>query len=148
MNQKSTKNPPKFGSWGLLGRLVGLLEGSWAHLGSKSQQVTKKVVRWTPLAPPSWTPNPTKLIRIRSGGVPKSSRFFDWFWGRVLMPFGANMVPTWPPKTCQNQPKLVPKSIKKKIKMLTIFLLQFGSFWRRFFMNFASKLEGRGTKKH
>ena len=60
MDQKSTKNRPKCGSWGFLGRLVGLLEGSWAHLGSKSQQVTKKLARWTPLAPPSWTPNRPK----------------------------------------------------------------------------------------
>ena len=59
--QKSTKNLPKLGSWELLGLLVGLLEGSWAHLGSKSQQVTKKLVRLTPLAPPSWTQDPPKI---------------------------------------------------------------------------------------
>ena len=32
--------------------------------------------------------------------------------------------------------------------MLTTFLLDFYSVWERFFVNFASKLEGRGTKKH
>ena len=61
MNQKSIKNLTKLGFWRLLGRLVELLEESWAHLGSKSQQVIKKLVRWTPLAPPSWIQNPTKL---------------------------------------------------------------------------------------
>ena len=110
MNKTSIKNPAKLGSWGLLGRLVGLLEGSWAHLGSKSQQVTKKPVRWTPPSQVGPKIN-QKLIKIRAGGLPKSSRFFNWFWGRVLMPFGANMVPTWPPKASQNRRKLVPKSI-------------------------------------
>ena len=67
--QKSTNNlspRPSWrglgGSWEALGRLLGV---SWGYLGPKSQQVTEKLVRWTPLDPPTWSQNPTK-INIKS----------------------------------------------------------------------------------
>ena len=65
IHPKSTKNPPKFGSWELLGRLVELLEASWAHLDAKSQKVSKKVARWTSPAPklhPKSTNNLLKFV--------------------------------------------------------------------------------------
>ena len=40
------------GSWGALGGLLGV---SWGYLGSKSQQVTEKLIRWTPPGPPRWS---------------------------------------------------------------------------------------------
>ena len=58
------------------------------------------------------------------------------------MPFGANMAPTWSPKASQNRPKMLPNFIKKEIKMLTIFSVQFYRFlnrtWIDFLANFSS----------
>ena len=89
----------------------------------------------------------TKIDKNRFQERSKRWSFFDWFWGRVLMAFGPNLAPTWRPKPSQNRPKLDQKSIKKNVKMLINFLLDSGSLWGRFLVNFASKLEGRGTKK-
>ena len=58
---------------------------------------------------------------------------FDRFGG-VL---GGSWQPSWPPRC-----------IKNWIKMLTNFFIDFWSIWGRFFVNFASKLEGRGTNNH
>ena len=90
----------------------------------------------------------TKIDKNRSKSDPKGDHFFDWFWGRVLMAFGPNLAPTWRPKSSQNRPKLDQKSIKNWVKVLINFLLDFWSLWGRFLVNFASKLEGLGTKKH
>ena len=122
IHPKSIKNPPKFGSW-------GVLWSSWRRLG----RILTPRARKSPKKPLVGPPRPLqvapkihqKLIKIRSGGIPKSDNFFDWLCGRVLVPFGANLVPTWPPKPSPNRPKLLPKSIKKGIKMLTKFLLHF-----------------------
>ena len=62
--------------------------------------------------------------------------------------FGANLAPTWPPEPSQNRPKLVPKCIKKSIKILTEIFFHFYKNWKRFFDNFGSKLEGRGPQNH
>ena len=147
-------------SWGGLGGVLGclgrVLGGSWGGLGTKACRKHPGLTprgpgfagllrpRWSKLDP-SWDQKP---LRILSGGLLKSDHIFDWLWGRVLLPFGANLGPTWPPKPSQNRPKLASKSIKICIKMLTTFFLDFYSVWGRFFVNFASKLEGRGTKKH
>ena len=66
-----------------------------------------------------------KIIENRSRGLLKSDHIFDWLWGRVLLPFGANLVPTWPPEASQYRPKLAPKSIKKSIKILTQIFFDF-----------------------
>ena len=69
MHPKSIKNRPKICPEGPLGGVLealgGLLGVSWGYLGPKSQQVTEKLVRWTPLDPPTWSQNPTK-INIKS----------------------------------------------------------------------------------
>ena len=141
-------------SWGGLGGVLGGPGGALGGLGykglpqpprnhpattQKDPQLEAKLAQVGPKLGP-------KIIKNRSGGLPKSDHIFDWLWGRVLLPFGANLGPTWPPKPSQNRPKLAPKSIKICIKMLTTFFLDFYSVWGRFFVNFASKLEGRGTK--
>ena len=121
--KKSCKNPPKLLqnrswrlSWAPLGASWGVLGPSWRQDGPKSQK--KRLL--AKLGNGSWEPKSTKN---RSGGLPKSDYFFDWFCGRVLVAFGPNLAPTWPPKPSQNRPKLVPKSIKNWIKMLTNFFL-------------------------
>ena len=75
----------------------------------------------------------------------KSINFVRWLGGRVLVPSGANLDPTWRPKPFQNRAKLVQKTIRNWINMVIIFLLDFCLVWGRFFANFASKLEGRDT---
>ena len=63
-----TKNLQKIGSWGLLGPLAGLLEGSWVDLGPKSQTRPPRVRRWafkglpgTPKLEAKLDPKRTKL---------------------------------------------------------------------------------------
>ena len=128
-NQKTTKNQQqihqncsKISLGGCLGRLLGPLGASWAHLGAKMAPRAKKVARRTPQDPPTWEP---KSTQNRSGGFPKSDHFFDCFWDRVLVPFGPNLGPTWPPKPSQNRAKLAPRSIKKSIKLLTQIFFHF-----------------------
>ena len=57
-NQKSIKNQPKLGSWGLLG-------GSWRALGwiwaSRARVCPKNTFVVSPLAPPRWTQDPPKI---------------------------------------------------------------------------------------
>ena len=93
---------------GPIGASWGVLGPSWRQDGPKSRK------RRSPakLRNGSWEPKSTKS---RSGGLPKSDHFFDWFWGRVLVAFGPNLAPTWPPKPSQNPAKLAPRSIKKSI---------------------------------
>ena len=98
--------------------------------------------------PPSEAHNRPKSGKIGSKSDLKGHHFFDWLCGRVLVPFGTNLGPTWPPKPSQNRFKLVSKSIKKGIQMLTKFLLHFSSLWGRSCVNFPSKLEGRGSQKY
>ena len=127
--KKSIKNQPKWLqnqswrlSWEPLGASWELLGPSWRQDGPKSQQTSKKSIFGPPLDPPTWepksTPNP-------SGSLPKSDHFFDCLWVRVFLPLGPNLGPTWSPKPSPNRPKLVPRSIKNWIKMLTNFLLDF-----------------------
>ena len=125
-NQKTTKKQPKnqpkinqngskISLAGCLGRLLGLLGSSWAHLGAKKPQEPKTHQHyhlWPPPGEPSWD---QKFIKNWSGGLPKSDHFFDCLWGRVLLPLGPNLAPTWPPKPSQNRAKLAPRSIKKSI---------------------------------
>ena len=121
INQKSTKMAPKSvleavlgASWGFLGALGAVLAPRWPQEPKKEPPAKLRNGSWE-----------LKSTQNCSGGLPKSDHFFDWFWGRVLVAFGPNLVPTWPPKPPQNRPKLVPRSIKNWIKMLTIFLLDF-----------------------
>ena len=130
--------PPLGASWELLGP-------SWRQEGHKSRKPIEITTGRPPPGEPSWD---QKFFKNWSGGLPKSDHFFDWLWGRVLLPFGATLVPTWPPKPSQKRPKLVPKSIKKSIKLLTQIFFHFWSVWERFFDNFASKLEARGTQNN
>ena len=127
--KKSTKNPPKLlqnRSWGLswapLGAAWELLGPSWRQEGHKSRKPIEITTGRPPPGEPSWD---QKFIKNWSGGLPKSDHFFDWLWGRVLLPFGPNLVPTWPPKPSPNRPKLAPRSIKNWIKMPTNFLFDF-----------------------
>ena len=87
--------------------------------------------------------NPSKIAPEGSQKV----NFFDWFWGRVLVAFGPNLAPTWFQKPSQNGAKLFQKSIKSCIKILMNFLIDFWWLWERVLVDFASKLEGRGTQK-
>ena len=92
-------------------------------LGFKSHNMSKKHIRGPPLASPRWAQDPTKNpLKSVPEAFQKMIIFVDWLRGRVLVPFGTNLGPTWPPKPSQNQSNLVPKSIKKGIKMLTKFL--------------------------
>ena len=146
------KNPPriyqKSTKIGLLEVLGELLEGSWVDLGLKSQNMFKKATNAPLRGNVLEAQNPPKSGKIGSKSDPKGDHFFDWLCGRVLVPFGTNLGPTWPSKSSQNRSKLVPKSIKKEIKMLIIFLLHFSSLWGRSCVNFPSKLEGRGSQKY
>ena len=67
---------------------------------------------------------------------------------RFLIDFWSILEPTWPPKPLQNRPKIDQKSIKNRNKSLINFLIDFWWLWDRFLVDLASKLEGRGTKKH
>ena len=100
--QKSIKN----GSWRLLGGLGTFLTPRWPQ----ERKVTPKIQVLAPSGGPCWGPESTQ---DRSGGLPKSSCFFDWFWGRVLAAFGPNLVPIWPPKPSNKRAKLAPKSMKR-----------------------------------
>ena len=125
INQKSTKMAPKSvlqavlgASWGFLGALGPIL----APRRPQELKTHRNHHSSTPPGEPRWD---QKFIKNWSGGLPKSDHFFDWLWGRVLLPFGPNLAPTWPPKPSPNRPKLAPRSIKNWIKMPTNFLFDF-----------------------
>ena len=140
MSPKSTKNPlknpskihEKSSKIELLGGSWGVLWSSWRHLGRILAPRANKSPKNFLFGPPGTSQEAPKIhqkfIKIRSGGLPESNRFFDRFWDHVLMPFGSNIAPTWSPKASQNRPKMLPKSIKKEIKMLTKFFLELWSF--------------------
>ena len=115
INQKSTKMAPKSvleavlgASWGFLGCLGAILAPRWPQEPKKWKSGDSSYASWGA----SWEP---KSTQNRSGGLPKSDHFFDCLWGRVLLPLGPNLAPTWPPKPSQNRAKLAPRSIKKSI---------------------------------
>ena len=94
INQKSTKMAPKSvleavlgASWGFLGRLGPIL----APRRLQQPKILGNVNSSFPCWVPTWEP---KFTQNRSGGLPKSSTFFDWFWGRILVAFGPNLAPT------------------------------------------------------
>ena len=93
IHQKSTQEPPKIYKKSIKNNIQDMIPfftdfpRFWRFLGT---QVGSKIHK--------------KLIKIRSGGVPKSSRFFDWFWGRILMPFSV----TWFQLGRQKLPKIDP----------------------------------------
>ena len=101
------------GSWeGLEGSWEGLwaiLAPRWLQDGSKSEKVAER----TPSGPP-WTPQVGGQNRSKS--VPRAIQkviiLFDHFLDRLLKRFGANLAPTWLPKSSQNGAKLVPKSMQ------------------------------------
>ena len=106
--QNGSKNRSWRVSWGLLGCSWGLLGGSWGHLGPKRAPRAKNSSK-TRFALPPWTPQVGPQNRQKSILRPsKSDHFFDDLLGGVLMPFGANLAPTWSPKPSQNRPKLGP----------------------------------------
>ena len=106
--QNGSKNRSWRVSWGLLGCSWGLLGGSWGHLGPKRAPRAKNSSK-TRFALPPWTPQVGPKNRQKSILRPsKSDHFFDDLLGGVLMPFGANLAPTWSPKPSQNRPKLGP----------------------------------------
>ena len=94
-------------SWGFLGALGPIL----APRRPQEPKTHQHYHLSTP-GEPSWD---QKFIKYWSGGLPKSDHFFDCLWGRVLLPLGPNLAPTWPPKPSQNGAKLAPRSIKKSI---------------------------------
>ena len=95
-------------SWGFLGCLGAILAPRWPQEPKKWKSGDSSYASWGA----SWEP---KSTQNRSGGLPKSDHFFDCLWGRVLLPLGPNLAPTWPPKPSQNRAKLAPRSIKKSI---------------------------------
>ena len=75
--------------WGIL-----TFAGSWGHLGPKRAPRAKNSSK-TRFALPPWTPQVGPKNRQKSILRPsKSDHFFDDLLGGVLMPFGANLVPT------------------------------------------------------
>ena len=57
-------------------------------------------------------PGGPKSIKIGSKSDPKGNRFYDQFEDRFWDRFGANLVPSWPPKLSQNLPKLASESMQ------------------------------------
>ena len=100
-------------SWGFLGRLGAVLAPRWPQEPKKWKSGDSSYASWGA----SWEP---KSTQNRSGGLPKSDHFFDCLWGRVLLPLGPNLAPTWPPKPSQNRSKLRGKLIKKSIIWLLV----------------------------
>ena len=99
-----------------------ILVPNWLHFGRILE----------PCSPQEPLKGLSKNIQIfHSFGSPS---FIDF--PRFLAGFWRILDPSWPPK-----------SMKKWIKMLTKFLLEFWSVWVRFLLNFASKLEGRENQK-
>ena len=116
--QKSTPNLSRRPSWrglgGSWGALGGLLGVSWGYLGPKSQQVTEKLVRWTPLDPPTWSQNPTK-INI------KSIKKLMIFWCYFLIDFWLILGGSWGPTWGQHAPKIHQKINQKTDRNLHQF---------------------------
>ena len=77
---------------------------------------------------------------------PKFHTFLTSTLYRHFSDFGANLAPTWLPTWNQNRPQTTKKSIKKRIKMLINFSIDFSWLLERFFVDFASKLEGPGPQ--
>ena len=79
IEQKLTKNPPEIHQNLALGGSWGVLWDSWRGLGRiLAPRATKSPKSWFvgPPWPPQVGPNiDQKLIKIRSGGLPKRSRF-------------------------------------------------------------------------
>ena len=109
---------PSWGSWGLLGDLGP----NMAPRRPQERKYSKNQNFFDPVLEAKLEP---KSIQNRSEGLPKSSTIFNWFWGLVLVAFGPDLAPNWPPKPSQDRPKFVPKSSKNYIKMLTKCLLDF-----------------------
>ena len=102
-------------SWGSLGGLLGV---SWGYLGPKSQQVTERLVRWTPLDPPTWDP--------RGGGRTGVELTFFALGAKM-----APRAPKTPPRTPQEPPKSPPRASKTPPRgpsgqILGRFLIDFG----------------------
>jgi len=72
-----------------------------------------KAISSDPLGRRSWRPKSSKN-QFRSDA--KCDHFFDDFLDQLLKRFGANLVPTWLPKTSKNGAKLASKAIQKAIK--------------------------------
>ena len=89
-------------SWGVLGKSWGGLGESWGGLGSAWVQRPAATTPQAPKKTPSWRPSCPKfdlrkIMTNRSGGSPKSDHSFESMSGRVLLKFGPNWGPTWPP---------------------------------------------------
>ena len=84
------------------GEVLGDIGPRWPQEGSKNEKVKKTKL----FHPPLWGQIGGKIDQNFSWGDPKGDHFLS-------------------PKLSQNPFKLVPKSIEKLIKMLTIFLLDF-----------------------
>ena len=92
---------PKIGLGRCLGASGAAPGASWGHLGPRAPKPGSRYH----LEPSKLDPKiDKKLILSRS----RSDRFFHKWLGRVLVPIGANVAPTWRPKPLQNQPKLAP----------------------------------------
>ena len=109
IEQNRSKNLPKSvprPSWRDLG---AILAPRWP----KTTPRAPKLISLDPLGPRSWRPKSTKN-QFRSDV--KCDHFFDDFLDQLLKRFGANLVPTWLPKSSQNEAKLASKAIQKAIK--------------------------------
>ena len=85
---------PSWASWGVLGDLGPNI----APRRSQERKYTKNLNIFYTLLAAKLEPRSTQN---RSGGLPKSRTFFDGFWGQMLVAFGPNFGPTWPPKPSQ-----------------------------------------------
>ena len=113
INQKSTKNPSKVGSWRFLGPLVGLLEGSWVDLGLKSQQNVQKADSLGPPGPRKLDPKSTKKVLKFD---PEAFQKVVIFLIACVVRFWCYLVPTWFQLGHQNPPKIDPSCFQNPSK--------------------------------
>ena len=122
LHQKSITNQWKWGPWGHPGATLGIFgvmlvesDEFWPHFGLifftfSLQDGYKMASRWDP--GPFWAPSwGSKWSKIDPRSDPKRYPLDDRFEGWFLKRFGANLVPSWAPKTSQNGAKLGAKSI-------------------------------------
>ena len=147
---KIVKNPSKIYQKSMKMRYMGAawgdFGGTWAHVGWKwwvlapfwsdfhflAPRWLKMHSRWDP--GPFWAPSwSSKWSTIGPKRDPKRYPLDDRFEGWFLKRFGANLVPSWAPKTSQNGTKLGAKSIQ--------VWCWFGNcFWKDFGIIFSSIL--------
>ena len=90
-------------------------------------------------------------IRLRALAWPNFDQFFDHVLISISMPswtdFGANLAPTWPPKSTQNRSKSHPNSIPTCILFLIAFWIDFRTNLHRFLIPQSTKNPSKFNQK-